>query len=318
MTYPELIQAAYERRRPDLEKLGNQTNAYRLFGGRNERIPGLSIDVFDRVAVLNFYEGKCDLEENELKEIGETLGPICSIESAYLKTFVSSRADKSISEAMLSPEPLWGKVAAPSFSVLENGVRYEIHPYDGYSVGLFLDQRENRKRIAEVSSGKRLLNLFSYTCGFSVAAGLKGAQTFNVDSSQKYLDWGKRNFALNGMGLENHKFVTDDVGLYLKRLLKRHERFDTIVLDAPSFGRSSKGVFSIEKDLPALIENCSQLLNPAGYLLLSCNYQKWRAEDFQELLSIGLDEDFKIQTPQPLFDFAKEENPLLQMLVQVS
>src|SRR5262249_52047502 len=123
---------------------------------------------------------------------------------------------------------------------------------EGYSVGLFLDQRENRRRLltghvaagfslpkSEIRNHKsQILNTFAYTCGFSVCAAKAGAITTNLDLSKKYLEWGKRNFALNQIALAPHEFLYGDVFDWLSRLTRKQRQFDLILLDPPTFSQS--------------------------------------------------------------------------------
>ena len=104
----------------------------------------------------------------------------------------------------------------------------------GYSPGLFLDQRENRRYVRHIAP-KRLLNCFAYTCSFSVYAARTGASTLNIDLSKKYLGRGRENFALNYLSTVDHRFITDDVRFVLPRLARRGEKFDMIILDPPTF-----------------------------------------------------------------------------------
>jgi 23S rRNA (cytosine1962-C5)-methyltransferase len=158
-----------------------------------------------------------------------------------------------------SPAHAGGAAAPEHFTIRENGVRYELGFGEGYSVGLFLDQRDNRRRlwVSHVAAGfelspepgRELLNVFAYTCGFSVCAALAGARTTSVDLSKRYLDWGKRNFQLNGLDPAAHDFIYGDAFDWLARLQKKGRTFDMIALDPPTFSRSKEqGTFQIERD----------------------------------------------------------------------
>src|SRR5712671_2443234 len=118
----------------------------------------------------------------------------------------------------------------------ERHLKFGIDFGAGYSVGLFVDQRENRRFVRQTAP-KRLLNCFAYTCSFSVAAASAGAQTVNVDLSKKSLERGRRNFALNSLSTEGHKFIADDVRPVMRRLARRGEKFEMIILDPPTFSR---------------------------------------------------------------------------------
>jgi len=120
----------------------------------------------------------------------------------------------------------------------EHFLKFGIDFGAGYSVGLFVDQRENRRYIRQVEP-KRLLNCFAYTCSFSVAAASVGAQTVNVDLSKKSLARGRENFALNSLPMNDHQFIVDDVRPVLRRLARHGEKFDSIILDPPTFSRTS-------------------------------------------------------------------------------
>lgn len=155
----------------------------------------------------------------------------------------------------------------------------------GLSPGLFLDQRSNRSFVFNNSDGKRLLNLFSYTCGFSLAAALGHAKSVtSVDLSKNFLEWGKENFKQNGLNPEdsNYSFIKMDSLLYLEKCEKHGQKFDLIICDPPSFSRNDKGqIFKIEKDYKKLVSSCLRLLDKDGYLLFSTNFEKWNPEQFQ-------------------------------------
>ena len=158
----------------------------------------------------------------------------------------------------------------------ENDVCYLIRPHEDHAVGLFLEQRDNRSRVRRLARGRRVLNVFSYTCGFSVSAALGGAaETVSVDLSRRFLEWGKRNFAENGLTLERHTFFCSDVFDYYKRARRQGRLFDLLVLDPPTFSRARrpKRAFALHKDLDRLVAGAVELLNPRAYLLLSVNHR---------------------------------------------
>ncbi len=159
----------------------------------------------------------------------------------------------------------------------ENAMQLEFRNESGLSCGLFLDQRENRAWVARVAHGKSVLNLFAYTGAFSVAAAMGGAsKVTTVDLSKNYMEWSKRNFALNGVAVETHAFHAMDTMAYLKYAKKKSLVFDLIVCDPPSFSRDKKGhTFRVEKDFPELIEAALLVLAPGGSLLFSNNFEKW-------------------------------------------
>ena len=156
-------------------------------------------------------------------------------------------------------------------TALERTLRYGIDFEAGYSVGLFIDQRENRRFVREVGP-KTLLNCFAYTCSFSVAAATVGASTVSIDLSKKSLARGRENFALNSVPTSNHRFLVDDVMEVLPRLARRGEKFDAIILDPPTFSRSHKGkAFQVEQDFETLLVAALDLAERDAKILLSTN-----------------------------------------------
>jgi len=191
--------------------------------------------------------------------------------------------------------PRWirGDRAPEAFMIRENGVRYEIRFDQGYSVGLFLDQRDNRRRLltGHVAAGFALqgspgtppevLNCFAYTCAFSVCGALGGARVTSLDLSRKYLDWGRRNFEANGLDPADHDFIFGDVFDWLRRLGKKGRLFDTVLLDPPTFSRSKeRGDFRAERDFGALAASAAAVLKPGGVLFASTNAARLEPEAF--------------------------------------
>jgi 23S rRNA (cytosine1962-C5)-methyltransferase len=238
--------------------------------------------------------------------------------AAYHK-FLNRQVRKADS-VQASPKLVSGEAAPARFTIQENGVKFEVGFGEGYSVGLFLDQRDNRRRFltGHVAAGFALLpegrvtrvpnqfereksgtrvtrpsgsqlevlNTFAYTCGFSVCAALGGARTTSLDLSKKYLEWGKRNFALNGLDPAAHDFIYGDTLDWLKRLAKKERAFDVVVLDPPTFSQSKEsGVFRAGKDYGNLVTAALPVLRPGGILFASTNAAEWSPEDF--LVQVG-------------------------------
>src|SRR5213080_77791 len=156
-------------------------------------------------------------------------------------------------------------------TVMERGLRYEIDFSAGYSVGLFVDQRENRSFVRKAAP-ERMLNCFAYTCSFSVAAAMAGANTMSVDLSQKSLERGRANFVLNSLPATGHHFIVDDVFEVFPRLSRKGEKFDLIMLDPPTFSRSHRGkTFQVESDFEGLLMAALEVADRDCRLLLSTN-----------------------------------------------
>lgn len=168
----------------------------------------------------------------------------------------------------------------PNWIAFEEKTQYHLSSEKGQSPGLFLDQAKNREmalQICQQNKSSEVLNLFSYTCGFSLQAALsKTAQVTTVDASAPFLEWGKQNFTLNKIDPNLHQFFSQDVMLFLKGALKRQRQFDLIICDPPSFGRSKEHIFKLDKDYQDLLKMCWQILRPGGKMLFSTNYEGWR------------------------------------------
>lgn len=207
---------------------------------------------------------------------------------------------------------LWtGEDWKASWTAQENGLKYQFHSESGQSPGLFLDQRENRRKVLSLSSQKRVLNLFAYTCGFSVAARAGGAREIcTVDLSGPFLEWGKQNFNLNAFDPSQYEFYQQETLVFLKGTQKRERQFDLIICDPPSFGRHKKGVFRLDQDFPELLKACWECLSLQGQLLFSCNLEKWDLIELQKRIqkvlpgakiekgSVGW--DFELPNEEPL------------------
>jgi 23S rRNA (cytosine1962-C5)-methyltransferase len=170
----------------------------------------------------------------------------------------------------------------------ERHLKFGIDFGAGFSVGLFVDQRENRRHVRHIAQ-KRLLNCFSYTCSFSVSAACAGAITLNIDLSKKSLARGRENFALNSLPTIDHRFIADDVMAVLPRLARKGEKFDVIILDPPTFSRSPGGKsFHVENDFEKLLVNALELAERDSHVLLSTNCSTLREHALEVMARYGL------------------------------
>jgi 23S rRNA (cytosine1962-C5)-methyltransferase len=278
----------------------DDTNVFRLIHGASDNFPGWYVDRLGDYLLSQHERSLRPAQEAELNRLLK----LFSLRGAYHKIW--SRQVHSQSPVEASPQLILGERAPDRFAIKENGVSFDLSFSEGYSVGLFLDQRENRRRLltghvtsdfpvftTETRAGgsvPKVLNTFAYTCGFSVCAGKAGAQTASLDLSKKYLEWGKRNFLLNSIDPAAHDFVYGDVFDWLKRLAKRQRLFELILLDPPTFSRSREhGVFRVEKDYGKLVASALPLLKPAGLLFASTNAADWEPEKFLAAIENAVD-----------------------------
>jgi len=250
-------------------------DAFRLIAGEAEGAPGLVVEALGSVVILQTHEGKFIGDGDRVRRIAKWYHRRLGASAVYHKQFVKERGGGAATrQEAIDPTPLIGTACPEEFAVEENGLRFLVRVYDGLSTGLFLDHRDNRKRVRELAAGKRVLNTFAYTCGFSIAAAAGGAaRTVSVDLSKRALEWGKRNFAANGLSLDDHLFLCSEVFDYFKRARRQEQVFDLIILDPPTFSTSKepRRVFSLASDLEPLIRAALEVLAPGGLVLLSTN-----------------------------------------------
>ncbi len=264
-----------------LERLPESTSCFRWIDGE---LPGVTVDRFGPVAVLSLYRDAPD----EL-EIAAALAKTEGVEAVYVKRR-PREARKLANEApeLLAPLlPIVGK-AIETLTVSELGAQFEIRPGNGLSVGLYLDARDARAWVRANAGGRAVLNTFSYTCGFGVAARLGGAKrAVNLDASRKVLDWGERNHLLNSLSVDRYDFVSGDTFDWLGRFAKKGESFDLVILDPPGFATTKTSRFTAERDYHRLVEAAAKVTSPSGVILAMCNVaQSERA--FEDQISRGL------------------------------
>ncbi|MFO0550047.1 MAG: class I SAM-dependent methyltransferase [Polyangiaceae bacterium] len=267
-----LVREAAERRVG--AALVGGTDALRIVNAEGDAVHGATIDLYGRHAVLSLYE---DLEAPQVDALARAALSL-GLDGVYLKRRPkhASRVVDTRREEVAPKEPIAGTAAPESFVIHENGVPFEVRLGDGLSTGIFLDQRENRRRLAGMTGGRSLLNLFAYTGAFSVVAAAHGATaTTTVDVSATVLAWAERNLArVVGSPIgEHHELVESDVFRYLERAAKNPRRWDLVVLDPPSFSTTKKTTFSAESDYKKLAERALRLVAPGGSLLACTNHR---------------------------------------------
>ena len=196
------------------------------------------------------------------------------------QVFIKTRARQSGNE-QYEKKANSGKFHVVSEPTANNQRAYFLVNFSDYlDTGLFLDHRSIRKIIAENSRGKTVLNLFAYTCTASVHAALGGAKAVtSVDLSQNYLDWGRKNFALNGLpDLPSYQFIAQDIFEWIK---SNTEQYDVIFIDPPTFSNSKKfqGTFDVQRDHVPLINRAMNRLSAEGVLYFSNNFTKFVLDD---------------------------------------
>lgn len=261
--------------------LRSQTSAYRLANGEGDGLSGLTVDVYDRFCTLNLYDADLLPRAGELAEILLGLG----FAGVYQKTRVRADLRKQQADSLAPPKPIAGKPAPQELVVHEHEMKLGVHLADGLSTGLFVDQRDNHGAARDWARGGRVLNLFCYTCAFSVSAALGGASSTNVDLSGKALDRGRRNFELNGLDASSQRFFKEDAMKYLERAVRRGDRYDLIILDPPTFSTVKKRTFSVKEEYGRAAEACFRLLEAGGVLLAVTNHTKTTQQALRNMLA---------------------------------
>jgi 23S rRNA (cytosine1962-C5)-methyltransferase len=251
-----------------------QTDAYRLIHAEGE----LTVDVYGRFAVASCYGDEID------QAWLDALAP--HFDGVYLKHRPKQANEVSEAERkQRAPEHAARGIDTASLIIRENGVPFEVRLGDGFSTGIFLDQRDNRARLMTLARDKSVLNLFAYTCGFGLVAAFAGAQrTVNIDVAKGVLERGRANYALSALAGE---FLARDVIETLPRMHKRGERFDIAVLDPPSYASTKRGRFSVERDYPELAELAIALVSEGGTLLACLNHHKLSESDLERALRLA-------------------------------
>jgi 23S rRNA (cytosine1962-C5)-methyltransferase len=265
-------------RRQDLIAGGDVT-AYRLFDGSGDGLSGIYVDRYGPAAVLSVYEDSGWSEDAISNAAQLVLGAHAAsgLEAVYVKRFDRdrSRLGGRAPEESTSATPRAGTPQPEALPVAEHGVRFEVRVYDGFSTGLFLEHRDHRRTLADRGAG-RVLNLFAYTCAFSVPLTRSGARVTNVDVSARYLEWGRRNHTLNGLDAAPVRYARMDSMAYLN-YAERHpeERFDLVILDPPTFGAADRrrGIkpWKAATGYPMLLAAAARVLTSTGAIFAATN-----------------------------------------------
>ena len=278
----------YKHLRKWAKRIG--TNSFRLYDRDIPEIP-LVFDIYGDAVSAAYYRRASEEDENSLQDTEKWLTAMKSAASTALDIpesnifFKERRRMKNRQETgtQYSKNPIKG--VSTYRDAKEGDLSFRVNLSDYLDTGLFLDSRKKRALIRAESADKKVLNLFAYTCTLSVCAAKGGAkQVDSVDLSNTYLDWGKINFAMNG--LDSPSLIRSDVLQFLAEAQKQRRHWDIIILDPPSFSNSKKMrvSFDIKRDCISLISSCLSILSPGGVLYFSSNAKGFRLEpeDFSQ------------------------------------
>lgn len=255
------------------------TTAFRLFNQEGDGFGGLTVDLYGDYAVFSWYNSYVYQIRKVISEAFRQVFP--EVLGAYEKIRFKGLDYESAH--------VYGQEAPDFFTVLENGVLYQVFMNDGLMTGIFLDQHEVRGSLVDgLAMGKSMLNMFSYTAAFSVAAAMGGAsQTTSVDLAKRSRELSQAHFQANGISTDDHRFIVMDVFEYFKYAKRKDLTYDVIVLDPPSFARNKKQTFSVAKDYHKLISQSLEILNPGGIIIASTNAANVSRQKFTEQIDKG-------------------------------
>lgn len=253
------LDQAIELRRRLFE--GTNTNAYRVINGEGDLLPGLVVDRYADVLVIQILTlGMDRLRPMIVEQLIKKLNPV----TIYEKSSQGSRKEEG-----LSPQEkfLYGP-QVDEVEIKENGLRFLVSIREGQKTGFFLDQREMRLRLRELSKGRSVLNCFSYTGGFSLYALSGGAATVDsVDISGKALEFANKNVILNGFEAKNHQAIETDVFAFLR---ENELHYDIVILDPPAFAKGKKDVVPACRGYKDINRIAIQKMIP-GSILITCS-----------------------------------------------
>jgi 23S rRNA (cytosine1962-C5)-methyltransferase len=258
--YSEKIKKAYEQRISTLV-ITNFTNGYRLIHGEGDGLPGLIVDMYNKVAVVQAHSPGMHTDRQEIASaLQAVLGE--GLHAIYYKSL-------SAGKTKTENEYLFGMAAVPH-TIVEHGNHFYVDWEEGQKTGFFLDQRENRKLLGDYSAGKKVLNTFCYTGGFSVYA-LQNKATFvhSVDASEKAVDLTRKNIELNGFSVNENICVAADTFDFIR---DKQNEYDVIVLDPPAFAKHKEAKHQAMKGYQRLNAEAMRILKPGGIIFtFSCS-----------------------------------------------
>ncbi|WP_010308772.1 class I SAM-dependent rRNA methyltransferase [Kurthia senegalensis] len=292
----------------------SSTTAFRVFNGEGDGIGGVTVDYFDGYYMISWYsEGIYSLREQIITALKETT----EFKAIYEKKRFDTKGKYVEQDDFVTGTP-------GDFPIIvkENDMNFAIDLNDGAMTGIFLDQRDVRRAIRDnYAEGKNMLNTFSYTGAFSVAAALGGAnKTTSVDLASRSLGKTIEQFSINGIDFEEQDIKVMDVFHYFKYAIRHELKFDLVVLDPPSFARTKKMTFSTAKDYPKLLKDAIAITEKKGIIVASTNNASFGMKKFKSFIEqafsetktkykiveqYGLPKDFRATREYPEFHYLK-------------
>jgi len=276
---------AIAKRRQIFDDHGVSTDALRLIHGAGDGFPGITVDALGGVLLVETHAEEADPQ------------PVIELARDHFGTekpiFLKERWCQD--DSRRDGTQISGPETSPDLVVRERGLSFALSLTSSEHIGLFLDTRPARQRIRAIAADARLLNLFSYTGGFGVAAEAGGARsTTNVDNKRSALAQAKINYDLNNLRHNTRTFLLSDAFKYLSRAARGNAEYDVVVLDPPPKSkRPGKGVFHVKTGYRSLLAKALKVLAPRGTLLAGLNYTGIDGDMFQHIVRSGLEQSGK-------------------------
>ncbi len=277
------LETAAEQRLPLLQ---SNTTGYRLVHGENDGLPGLVIDRYGDSYVLKLYTTAW---VPHLADLLQGLTAVTQPKRVVLRLSRFVQRQEAELFGLRDGQLLLGKPLRNGVRFLENGLYFEADVVQGQKTGFFLDQRDNRARVEKLAAGKRVLNVFAYTGGFSLYAARGGApEVVSLDISQPALANAMRNFKLNraheAVAAAEHELLVGDAFRTMKQLIANRRRFEMVIIDPPAFAKRKEEVEQALSAYGRLVRLGLHLLRPEGILVMSSCSSRISAEEFFTLV----------------------------------
>lgn len=271
-----IMSRAFQKRE---KLLSRGTNGFRVINGESDFLPGVIIDKYDATVVMKIYTiGLLPYLNFIMNSLEKVLAPTNLI-LRLGSSFKLSSTTSGLQDGMII------KGTGENVIFSENGILFEVDPLKGQKTGFFLDQRDNRSKIESLAEGKKVLNLFSYTGGFSIYAARGGAaEIVSVDSSAPAIEMAKKNFEHNAssprIAAASKEFIVDDVFDTLAEFEKSGRKFDIVIIDPPSFAKKQADVQNALGAYTRLTKMGLNVLERGGILAQASCSGRIKTEDF--------------------------------------
>ena len=272
------IQKAYALRKDKVEN--DDTNAYRLIFSEGDALPGLIVDKYDDYLSVQFLTAGTDARKELIVKLLEKNVPVKGI---YERSDSNARSQEGL---QISVGSLFGEKPSAKLLIKENGLLFNTPIVEGQKSGYFLDQRENRKKVAAYTKGKKVLDCFSYTGGFSLNAKKAGAtEVWSVDSSSIATEAIKNNYLNNNLEFDEEKIITSDVFQYLRNAQNNNQHWDVIILDPPKLAPNRQNLPKAERAYKDLNLQAMLLMQPGDILATFSCSGSLSLEHFKQILA---------------------------------